>query len=77
MTEPLRCDEFVELVTPYLDGTLDPETRARVEADLEVCEGCSTYLAQIRQTIAAMGDVPADDLPDEARERLLNAFRQS
>jgi hypothetical protein len=49
----------------------------RVEANLAVCDGCSTYLAQIRQTIAAMGEVSDDALPDDARETLLNAFRQT
>jgi anti-sigma factor RsiW len=78
----LRCDEFVELVTAYLDGSLDAETEQRVEANLAVCEGCSTYLDQIRQMVAAAGSLPSeaqltDALPDDARETLLDAFRRS
>ena len=27
----MDCDELVELVTAYLDGSLDPDTRARFD----------------------------------------------
>ena len=30
----MDCDELVELVTAYLDGALDPETRGRFETHL-------------------------------------------
>jgi anti-sigma factor RsiW len=51
----LRCREFVELVTAFLDGTLDPGTEGRFAGHLPACEGCRRYLDQIRQTIRALG----------------------
>ncbi|WP_264073116.1 anti-sigma factor family protein, partial [Mycolicibacter minnesotensis] len=30
----MDCNELVELVTAYLDGALDPDTRARFDAHL-------------------------------------------
>jgi anti-sigma factor RsiW len=77
VTEPLDCIEFVELVTAYLDDVLDPAERQRVLDHLDLCDGCSTYLEQIRTTIRAVADLPAPDgLPDAGRERLLAAFRR-
>jgi anti-sigma factor RsiW len=73
--EDLRCVEVVELVTAYLDGTLDAATRAAVEAHLAVCEPCGVYLEQMRATIAAVGRVPVETLSTEARSTLLEAFR--
>jgi anti-sigma factor RsiW len=72
----LNCDELVELVTGYLDGALDGDTERRVADHLSGCDGCTTYVDQIRQTITALGSSPADaELPDEVREQLLAAFQ--
>jgi anti-sigma factor RsiW len=82
MTEPLDCNEFVELVTAYLDGALPPADQQRVLEHLELCDGCSAYLDQVRATVAAVGTLPPADrpaegeLPDAGRERLLEAFRR-
>ena len=73
----LNCDELVELVTAYLDGALDDETERRVADHLAGCDGCTTYVDQVRQTIATLGSSAADvELTDEARNALLAAFRE-
>lgn len=70
----MNCDEFVELVTAFLDGALDPAAEERFLEHLAECEGCETYLAQFRQTIDTLGHLPADTLPPDVRDRLLEAF---
>lgn len=75
MTEPgLPCIEVVELVSDYLDGELDPETRRRVEEHLALCPPCRVYIEQVRATVRALGRLPADGLPDNAVEELEAAF---
>ena len=71
----MNCDEFVELVTAYLDGALDPQTSVRFAEHLAACDGCERYLEQIRHTVAQLRDLPADSLAARARDRLLAAFR--
>jgi anti-sigma factor RsiW len=71
----MRCAEFVELVTAYLDGALDPATERRFVKHLAGCEGCDRYLDQIRATIKELGHLPVQTLAPEARDRLLDAFR--
>jgi anti-sigma factor RsiW len=71
----VNCDEFVELVTAYLEGALDLTTEQRFVAHLAECSGCDRYLDQIRRTIAELGRLPAESLAPEARDRLLDAFR--
>jgi len=73
--DPLACREFVELVTDYLEGALTPEDRARMDAHLAGCEGCTGYLEDIR---AIARSLPAVELPpaDPATHAtLLAAFR--
>lgn len=75
-TEPdLTCAQVVELVTDYLEGTLGEADRARFDAHLSGCDGCTSYLDQIRVTIALVGHIDEDDLSDGAKAALLTAFR--
>jgi anti-sigma factor RsiW len=71
----VNCDEFVELVTAYLEGALAPETERRFVEHLAECDGCDRYLDQIRTTVGALGHLPGQTLAPEARDRLLAAFR--
>ena len=71
----LDCDQVVELVTQFLEGTLDATTTRRVQEHLALCAGCDTYVEQIRQTVQALGSVPADTLGPRAQAELMDAFR--
>jgi anti-sigma factor RsiW len=71
----IACIELVELLTDYLEGVLPPDEVAAVDAHLEKCPPCQIYLAQMRATIAALGSVPVEALPDTAYDELLAAFQ--
>ncbi|MDX3187254.1 zf-HC2 domain-containing protein [Streptomyces sp. MN03-5084-2B] len=71
----MNCDEFVELVTAFLDGALDPGTEERFVEHLALCDGCERYLEQFRTTITELGELPPESLSPEVRTDLLNAFR--
>jgi anti-sigma factor RsiW len=74
-SEHMACQELVEVITDYLEGTLPAPDRARFEAHLALCDPCVVYLAQMRETIAVVGRVPLSGLSAPAREELLDAFR--
>jgi anti-sigma factor RsiW len=69
------CRELVELVTDYLEGALSRSDRRRFERHIAGCDGCTTYLEQMRATIRAVGRLREDDIPFEARDALLTTFR--
>jgi anti-sigma factor RsiW len=71
----MDCNQFVELVTAYLDGSLDVETRSRFDTHVLECDGCDNYLQQFRITVATLGKVDDSDLNPAFRDRLMNAFR--
>jgi predicted anti-sigma-YlaC factor YlaD len=71
----LTCKEMVEIVTDYLEGSLNPEDRRRFEIHLQDCSGCRTYLEQMRQTIWALGRLSEQSVSLEAQAILLHAFR--
>ena len=71
----MDCKELVEAITAYLDGALPAADRRRFDAHLAECPYCTEYLEQMRKTIARLGTIDETALSHEARERLLNAFR--
>ena len=73
----LVCQQAVELVTDYLEGTLSRRDARRFEAHLEACDGCEEYLRQVRATIRVLGSVQPEDLAPETRQGLMELYRQS
>ncbi|MFC4126298.1 anti-sigma factor family protein [Nocardia rhizosphaerae] len=71
----MDCDEFVELVTRFLDGVLDDETERRFRTHIGECDGCEVYLEQIRRTSRELGGPAPEHLTGEMRATLLTAFR--
>jgi predicted anti-sigma-YlaC factor YlaD len=71
----LTCQELVELVTDYLEGSLSAQERARFDEHLAMCTGCRNYLAQMRRTISSLGQLSEESIPAQARDDLLGVFR--
>jgi anti-sigma factor RsiW len=72
------CNEFVELVTDYLEDALTPDHRAEVDEHLTICDGCRTVLAQWHEVIRLTGhlaDPDVDQVDPATRTHLLSAFR--
>ena len=72
----ITCRQAVALMTDYLDGVLAPRDQALVEAHLAECEDCAEHLRQIRITVAATGQIRADDLAPSAREDIMAVYRR-
>lgn len=71
----LNCQQVVELVTDYLEGSLGWRDRRRFEKHLKACVACGRYIEQMRETLDLLGTVPLDTLSTEAQSTLLDAFR--
>jgi predicted anti-sigma-YlaC factor YlaD len=74
-SQGLTCKEVVEIVTDYLEGVMSPEERARFDDHLAICDGCATYVEQMRETIRLSGMLTEDQIPEAQRAGLLQAFR--
>lgn len=72
---PLSCQELVELVTQYLEGVMPEDQRAQFEDHLAHCEGCTSYIEQMRHTIQIAGKLSEETIAPEARDELLDLFR--
>lgn len=73
--QSLTCHDVVAILTDYLEGALSAEDRRRVEDHLAICDGCTNYLEQLRETIRLTGMIDEEQIPDDQKARLLAAFR--
>jgi len=74
-TNEMTCQELVELITAYLDGTLPESERSRFDAHVRTCSGCEAYIEQMRMTIGMLGKLSEESISVDARRDLLATFR--
>ena len=70
----VTCQEFVELLTDYVEGVLDEPTLSLVENHLALCDGCVTYIDQMHVTVAALGTLPPEPVPEELHRAIAGAL---
>jgi anti-sigma factor RsiW len=73
--EAMSCQQFVEIVTDYLEQQLDEARRLWTDEHLAQCDACREYLRQMRETIAALRSLGDESLDVEQRDRILAAMR--
>jgi predicted anti-sigma-YlaC factor YlaD len=69
------CQEVVELASEYLEGAMSSEQMTRFELHLNLCDGCSSFVEQVRATVGMARVVPEEEIPQELKSNLLAAFR--
>jgi anti-sigma factor ChrR (cupin superfamily) len=82
MADPTRefehgytCKEVVELATQYADGVMPASQMTQFEMHLNFCDGCYTFVDQIRSTAAMAGRLSEEQIPESTKAKLLAAFR--
>jgi anti-sigma factor RsiW len=82
MTEPRNgfehgytCREVVELAAHYVEGAMPPAEATLFELHLNFCDGCYSFIDQIRATAALAGRVSEEQIPEDVKQQLLAAFR--
>jgi predicted anti-sigma-YlaC factor YlaD len=72
--DEVTCQQFVELITDYFEGTLPGRTLSHVEEHLVLCDRCVTYLEQMELTVQWLSGL--DETPSrEPPEALMSALR--
>jgi len=72
----LVCQEMVELITDYLEGTLSHSQRRRFETHLAGCEHCTEYLEQMRKTIQLTGRLQAEDMTPQMQQEFAALYQR-
>ena len=67
----MSCGELEILLCDYLDGTLDSEGAARVEAHLQSCPGCADMASDARRAIEFIERAADAQAPPQLAARIL------
>jgi anti-sigma factor RsiW len=71
----MRCSDLIQLVTDYLEDALPADERRVFEEHLTGCVNCTTYVDQMRETVARLGGAEPEPVSDELCSHLLTIFR--
>ena len=70
----MKCTEFLNELTNYLDGALDDRTKSELEDHLAWCHNCYVVCDTTRKTIEIYRNSELYELPDDLRGRLQSAI---
>ena len=72
--DDIVCQQWVEIVTDYLEGALPPALQQAADRHLAACPHCREYLEQMRRTISLAHAMRHDEVPSDVVDALTRAF---
>jgi hypothetical protein len=76
MVAEIKCEEVLREISNYVDGEIDAELRARMEAHFKECARCLAVLDGTRNVVLLIGDDRAFDVPPGLSKRLYRKLEQ-
>ena len=73
----ISCLEVWREISNYIDGDIDAELRARMEAHFKVCAHCNAVLDGTRNVVKLVGDGVVYQLPEGFSQRLYNRIKET
>jgi len=70
----VKCKEFLQELTDYLDGKISESLRAELDEHLHWCHECHVVMNTTKKTIEIYRDNQIYELPDDLRTRLHQAI---
>lgn len=71
----ISCLEVWREISNYIDESVEPELRARMEAHLKHCDHCAAVLDGARNVVTLVGDGRSFDLPSGFGRRLYEKLK--
>lgn len=68
----VRCGELLAVLSDFIDGSLEPDMRLRMEEHLRGCDACERFGGAFAETVRALRERLAapEGIGDATRERL-------
>lgn len=66
----MECAKIKDLLSEYIDGTLDAQTKAIIDEHLLTCPECNEELASLKTLVGELGAVESFKAPNDFLEKL-------
>jgi anti-sigma factor RsiW len=73
----ITCQNFLEEMSDYIDGSLEQELRVSIEAHLAKCPNCWVVFDETRKTVKIFQSMECKPLPQQVQDRLLEALEKN
>jgi anti-sigma factor (TIGR02949 family) len=73
----ISCLEVWREISNYIDGDVDAELRARMEAHFKACAHCTAVLDGTKNVVKLVGDGIEYQVPDGFSQRLYNKIKNA
>jgi len=70
----MKCNDFKNLITEYLENTGSPLQRRQVESHLSECETCRALAAREESVIKQLRALPIESCPDEIIDQVMETI---
>ena len=70
----MKCKQFLEELTDYLDGKISENLKAELDEHLHWCHECHVVMNTTKKTIEIYRDNQVYELPEDLRSRLHQAI---
>ena len=72
----IRCVEFVDELTDWMEGDLGEQRRELLEEHLTICPECTRYVEQMRAALTTLRTIDASTALPGVDATVLDALRQ-
>lgn len=70
------CQELLDHASEYLDADLAADLKEHMRLHLERCGTCRGFVSTLEDTIAMLHTLPNKTLPEDLKQKLLNACKE-
>lgn len=74
VTKKITCKDFLEHVSDYVDGAMEPDLRVKLEAHLAKCPDCWVEFDETKMTVEIIQHVECHPLSPDVHRRLLRTL---
>ena len=72
----LTCKQFLEELSEYLDETIEPQIREKLERHIAECPNCWVICDTTKKTVQIYKGMESYSLPREVEARLMDALNR-
>lgn len=73
----ITCREFIENVSDYIDGAMEPDLLVKLEAHLAKCPDCWVQFDETKMTVEIFQNVECHPLPSDVHDRLMKTLESN